>query len=124
MKQLYLQKARQIIEDAVLFYRDEPVGTLASIDTRLDDLNYKQVFTRDFFVCALFYLFDGKYRIVKNFLQTLVDLQSIERQMDCFDAGKGLMPASFHKEMQDGREVLVADFGARGIGRVTPVDSG
>ena len=96
---------------------------MAALDTDMASLNYDRIFTRDFFVSAIAFLLNGRYDIVKNFLTELVKLQSTEKEMDCFEAGEGLMPASFKKEKKEGREYLTADFGEKAIGRVTAVDS-
>lgn len=54
-----------------------------------------QVFVRDFVPSALAFLMNGEPEIVKNFLLKTLRLQSIEKRIDCFTLGEGVMPASF-----------------------------
>jgi glycogen debranching enzyme len=118
-------KAWRILEDAVVAYDGKPVGTVAARDPAVSALNYDQVFTRDFAVSAIAFLLNGKTDVVKNFLSIAVDLQSREKQLDCFRAGEGLMPASFKVDTDaTGKERLTPDFGEKAIARVAPVDSG
>jgi hypothetical protein len=56
---------------------------------------YVQVFVRDFVPSALAFLMNGEPDIVKNFLLKTLRLQSIEKRIDCFTLGEGVMPASF-----------------------------
>jgi glycogen debranching enzyme len=112
------------IEKSVVLYRGEPVGTVAARDPDVDALNYDQCFTRDFAVSAVAFLLRGQTDIVRNFLTTLVELQSRDKHLDCFRPGQGLMPASFAVQKQGSEEVLVPDFGEHAIARVAPVDSG
>jgi glycogen debranching enzyme len=112
------------LERSVVFYRGEPVGTVAARDPDVDALNYNQVFTRDFAVSAVAFLTRGETEIVRNFLTTLVELQSRDKHLDCFRPGEGLMPASFAVQKGDSEETLVPDFGEHAIARVAPVDSG
>lgn len=44
---------------------------------------------------ALAFLMNGEPEIVKNFLLKTLRLQSIEKRIDCFTLGEGVMPASF-----------------------------
>ena len=118
-----LKEAWQHLDDSTLYFQGRPIGTIAAMDTEMGSLNYNQIFTRDFFVSAIALLLNDRYDLVKYFLIELVRLQRIEKQMDCFEAGEGLMPASFMKEEKEGEEYLTADFGEKAIGRVTPVDS-
>jgi len=118
-------KAWSLLEASVVSCGEEPVGTVAARDPDTPALNYDQVFTRDFAVSAIAFLLNGKTDIVKNFLAAAVDLQSREKQLDCFRAGEGLMPASFKVAADEsGRPRLVPDFGEKAIARVAPVDSG
>jgi len=112
------------LEKSVIHYRGEPVGTVAARDPSSDDLNYDQCFTRDFAVSALAFLMRGETDIVRNFLTVLVELQSREKQMNCFQAGRGLMPASFAVKKTAQGDELIPDFGENAIARVAPVDSG
>lgn len=112
------------LDQSVLYYRDQPVGTVAARDPGDDTLNYDQCFTRDFAVSGLAFLMRGEFDIVRNFLTILVMLQSRQKQLSCFKAGQGLMPASFTVRDGGGGERLVPDFGEHAIARVAPVDSG
>lgn len=115
--------AWQQLEKAVVHYQGRPIGTVASFDPGPNPLNYDQVFTRDFFISALAFLLNDEFAIVRNFLSLTADLQATNKSTDCFEARRGLMPASFKTIQTDGHEKLVADFGEHAIGRVTPVDS-
>jgi hypothetical protein len=50
---------------------------------------------RDFVPSALAFLMNGEPEIVKNFLLKTLRLQAIEKRIDCFTLGEGVMPASF-----------------------------
>jgi glycogen debranching enzyme len=119
-----LTAAWEELEKSVVFFRGEPVGTVAARDPSSDALNYDQCFTRDFAVAAAVFLMRGRTDIVRNFLSALVELQRREKHIDCFRPGEGLMPASFAIKKQGSEEVLIPDFGENAIGRVPPVDSG
>ena len=112
------------MESAIISYHGKPVGTLAACDAQELALNYNQCFTRDFAVSAIAFLMRGQTDIVRNFLITVLNLQSCQKQMDCFTPGQGLMPASFKINSQEENEALKADFGERSVARVAPVDSG
>jgi glycogen debranching enzyme len=116
--------AWDLLEASVMRFAGKPLGTLAARDTIVQELNYDQVFTRDFAVSAFAYLLAGKPEIVANFLLEMVRLQRTERQFDCFEPGAGLMPASFKVEGVADSERIIADFGEHAIARVPPVDSG
>ena len=118
-----MASAYKTLEEAIIYYQDQPVGTLAARDRTVPNLNYDQCFTRDFAVSALVFLMQGKTDIVRNFLKLTLILQNHERQLDCFKPGTGLMPASFKIEVKGGKELVVPDFGEHAIARVTPVDS-
>lgn len=119
-----IDEAWNELEQSVIHYRGEPVGTVAARDREARALNYDQCFMRDFAVSAIAFLMRGRTDIVRNFLATLVELQSHDKHLDCFRPGHGLMPASFAVRRQDSEEVLVPDFGEHAIARVAPVDSG
>ncbi|NET55223.1 MAG: alkaline invertase [Symploca sp. SIO2E6] len=123
VKQDLFTKAWQALEDAVIYYKGRPVGTVAAHDPDVEALNYDHCFVRDFMSSAFVFLFNGKTEIVRNFLIETLALQSETKQMDCFNAGQGLMPASFKVLNKHGQQYLTADFGEHAIGRVTPVDS-
>ncbi|XP_020586580.1 neutral/alkaline invertase 3, chloroplastic-like [Phalaenopsis equestris] len=126
-------EALHLLQESVVYYCGTPVGTIAAkILTDGSDLNYDQVFIRDFISSGIAFLLMGEYDIARNFiLHTLLQLQSWEKTMDCHSPGQGLMPASFKVRTVplDGddsatEEVLDPDFGEAAIGRVAPVDSG
>ncbi|MEJ2309306.1 MAG: glycoside hydrolase 100 family protein [Gammaproteobacteria bacterium] len=119
-----LTAAWEQLEKSVVYFRGEPVGTVAARDPGSDALNYDQCFTRDFAVSAVAFLARGRSDIVRNFLKVLVSLQQREPHMESFRPGLGVMPASFAIQKKDHEEVLVPDFGENAIGRVAPVDSG
>lgn len=114
-------------QKSIVYFRSEPVGTIAAIDPSAEALNYNQVFVRDFVPSALAFLMNSEPEIVKNFLLKALRLQSNwEKRIDNFTLGKGAMPASF-KVLHDpirNNDTLMADFGESAIGRVAPVDSG
>ena len=116
--------ALQLLKAAVMHFNGRPLGTVAARDTIKQELNYDQIFVRDFAVSAFACLLENDTEIVANFLLEMVRLQQTQRQFDCFKPGEGLMPASFKVEMVDGEERIIADFGERAIARVPPVDSG
>ena len=99
-----LDEAWKYLEDSIVYFQGQPTGTVASRDTKTAILNYDQIFTRDFFVSAIAFLLNNRYDIVKNFLIQSVNLQGIEKRVDCFNAGSALMPASFKKEERQGEE--------------------
>lgn len=123
MQNPILQEAGQLHDQAVFRYQGNPVGTVAAHDPELDVLNYDQCFVRDFVPSALAFLIQGQGAIVRNFLIQTLALQSHEKQMDCFQPGPGLMPASFKVEFDQEKEYLTADFGEQAIARVPPVDA-
>lgn len=118
-----VEEAWKLLEAAIVYYQGRPVGTVAACDPYVEALNYDQCFVRDFVPVALLFLIHGKSEVVRNFLIETLTLQTSDKQMDCFNAGQGLMPASFKVESWDSHQYLRADFGEHAIGRVTPVDS-
>lgn len=111
---------------SLVYFRGQPVGTIAALDNSDEKLNYDQVFVRDFVPSALAFLMNGEPEVVKNFLLKTLRLQAWEKKIDRFQLGEGVMPASF-KVLHDpirNTETLIADFGESAIGRVAPVDSG
>ncbi|WP_396812296.1 glycoside hydrolase 100 family protein [Microcoleus sp. FACHB-SPT15] len=115
--------AWKALEDSIIYYCGHPVGTVAARDPDVEALNYNQCFVRDFVSSALIFLMNGQTEIVRNFLVETLALQSETKQMDYFNAGQGLMPASFKVATSYGEQYLTADFGEHAIARVTPVDS-
>lgn len=120
---ILVKEAWNLLEASMIYYQDHPIGTVAARDPSVDALNYDQCFVRDFVSSALLFLIHGQSDIVRDFLTETLALQSNDKQMDCFNAGRGLMPASFKVESWDGKQSIAADFGEHAIGRVTPVDS-
>lgn len=116
-------EAWKALEESVIYYYGRPVGTVAARDPDVEALNYNQCFVRDFVSSALIYLMNGKTDIVRHFLIETLALQDEPKQMDSFNAGMGLMPASFKVASNYGEQYLTADFGEHAIARVTPVDS-
>lgn len=116
-------EAWKALEESVIYYYGQPVGTVAARDPDVEALNYNQCFIRDFVSSALIYLMTGKTEIVRNFLVETLALQSATKQMEYFNAGQGLMPASFKVASNYGEQYLTADFGEHAIARVTPIDS-
>ncbi|CAK9233471.1 hypothetical protein BDL97_07G110300 [Sphagnum fallax] len=118
--------AWEALRRSLVYFRAKPVGTIAAMDPTEESLNYNQVFVRDFVPSALAFLMNGEPDIVKNFLLKTLRLQSIEKRIDCFTLGEGVMPASFkvlHDPLRK-TDTMIADFGESAIGRVAPVDSG
>jgi hypothetical protein len=116
-------EAWELLEESIIYYQGKPIGTVAAHDPEADALNYDQCFLRDFVPSALVFLMYGKAEIVRNFLVETLKLQSHEKQIDCFEPGAGLMPASFKVHSKGNEEFLVADFGELAIARVPPIDS-
>ncbi|XP_027091764.1 probable alkaline/neutral invertase D [Coffea arabica] len=119
--------AWEALRRSLVFFRDQPVGTIAAYDHASEEvLNYDQVFVRDFVPSALAFLMNGEPEIVKNFLLKTLQLQGWEKRIDRFKLGEGAMPASFKVLHDPDRktDTIVADFGESAIGRVAPIDSG
>ncbi|VFQ81930.1 unnamed protein product [Cuscuta campestris] len=121
-----MSEAWGALRRSIVSFRGQPVGTIAALDHSTEELNYDQVFVRDFVPSALALLMNGEQEIVRNFLLKTLRLQSWEKKIDQFKLGERVMPASF-KVLHDpvrNFETLIADFGESAIGRVAPVDSG
>lgn len=121
-----IAEAWENLRRSLVYFRGQPVGTIAAFGNSDEKLNYDQVFVRDFVPSALAFLMNGEPEIVKNFILKTLRLQSWEKKIDRFQLGEGVMPASF-KVLHDparNTETLIADFGESAIGRVAPVDSG
>lgn len=123
MDENILKDAWKVLDESIVEYRGEPIGTLAARNPNSEALNYNQVFTRDFVISAIAYLLEGKTQIVRNFLVQTMELQSREKHLDCFRAARGLMPASFEVRHNEGEETIVPDFGEKAIAKVAPVDA-
>lgn len=114
-----MEEAYAALDQSIFNFQNRPVGTVAACDPDVESLNYDQCFIRDFVSSALVFLIRGQYEIVQNFLEKTLRLQVKERQFDFFQPGFGLMPASFKIGIENGEQILKADFGDRAIGRVT-----
>ncbi|MFO8155837.1 MAG: glycoside hydrolase 100 family protein [Pseudomonadota bacterium] len=125
MAQEHLAGAYQLLEDSLLHFNGEPVGTCAAMDPKsLAAANYEECFVRDFVPSGLVFLLDGRTDIVRNFLLAVQSLRTRARSAAGHEIQPGVMPASFRVDCDDeGQEALLADFGERAIGRVAPVDS-
>ncbi|KAE8654044.1 putative alkaline/neutral invertase B [Hibiscus syriacus] len=115
-------EAWENLRRSTVYYRGQPVGTIAAMDHSVEELNYDQRF------CSkCFSLFDewGR-RDSEDFLLKTLHLQSWEKMIDQFKLGEGVMPASFKviHNPKTNSEILIPDFGESAIGRVAPVDSG
>ena len=118
-----LQSAYELLNRSLIYYQGDPIGTAAACDKRVVAANYNECFVRDFVPSAIVFLLDGKHEIVRNFLVTVMRLGGHQHVMKGHKRSMGLMPASFHVVKEDGKEEVIADYGDRAIGRVTPVDS-
>ena len=118
-----IQSAYELLNKSLIYYQGEPVGTAAACDESVVAANYNECFVRDFVPSAIVFLLSGKHEIVRNFLVTVMHLSGHQNVMKGHKRSMGLMPASFHVVTENGKENVIADFGDRAIGRVTPVDS-
>ncbi|KAB5557678.1 hypothetical protein DKX38_008587 [Salix brachista] len=110
----------------LVYFRSQPVGTIAALDHSVEELNHDQVFVRDFVPSALAFLMNEEHEVVRNFLLKTLHLQSREKMVDQCKLGAGVMPTSINMLHHPDRniETLMADFGESTIGIVAPVDSG
>ncbi|GMR07051.1 MAG: glycoside hydrolase 100 family protein [Gammaproteobacteria bacterium] len=125
MKKTKINAAYKLLENSILMFEGRPVGTIAAMggEDSLAAKNYNDCFIRDFVPCALVFLADGRSDIVRNFLETVLQLRTSEIIVSGHEVQPGVMPASFRVRKEGGKEILQADFGERAIGRVAPVDS-
>lgn len=115
-EELLVQLAKSILyEQALVKVDGELVGAIASIpkNKNSQDLNYNEVFIRDNVPVMIYLLLEGRFEIVRHFLNTCLRLQSDQFQT------RGIFPTSFVEI--EGK--LVADYGQRAIGRVCSVDA-
>jgi len=120
-----LDSAYKLLKRSIIRYKDQPVGTVAALQSEsLVAVNYAECFVRDFVPSAFVFLIQGDTEIVRNFLQTVLNLSAQQPVMKGHERAMGLMPASFKivKDI-DNKDHIIADFGERAIGRVAPVDS-
>jgi len=115
-EELLVQLAKSILyEQALVRVDGEFVGAIASIpkNKNSQDLNYNEVFIRDNVPVMIYLLLEGRFEIVRHFLNTCLRLQSDQFQT------RGIFPTSFVEIAGN----LVADYGQRAIGRVCSVDA-
>lgn len=117
------KQAWQLLEKSIIYYQGRPIGTVANYDSSEDASNYDHCFVRDFVSSALLFLSQGRYDIVRNFLEETLKLQPTKNELEAYTPIRGLIPASFKVISTNGKESLEADFGEHAIARVTPVDS-
>jgi glycogen debranching enzyme len=122
-RQSVVDSAYALLERSIISYDGEPVGTAAACDPSPVAANYTQCFIRDFVPSALVFLMNGRAEVVRNFLLTSMRVRKQQHVMPGHQRSLGLMPASFHIVTENDASQIVADFGDRAIGRVTPVDS-
>ena len=115
--------AKRLLDQARVHFQGRCIGTMAAVGSHQPELNYRQIFVRDFAVSAAAFLLDDEPTIVRNFLETTLSLQSVADTFDCLEPGRGLMPASFRPAGEPGSVHLDPDYGEESIARVTPVDS-
>ncbi len=118
-----IEAAYDLLERSLIYHRGRPVGTAAACNDSVVAANYKECFVRDFVPSALAFLTSGRHEIVRNFLETVMELSGHQQVMQGHKRSMGLMPASFHVVVEGDKEEVITDFGDRAIGRVTPVDS-
>lgn len=69
-------EALHLLQESVVYYCGTPVGTIAAkVLTDGNDLNYDQVFIRDFIPSGIAFLLKGEYDIVRNFILHTLQLQ-------------------------------------------------
>jgi beta-fructofuranosidase len=110
-----VQKAKQQFERTLVLARGRLVGSVAALEHPRSNqaLNYGEVFLRDNVPVMMYLLLQGRFDIVRHFLEVCLDLQSSSYQT------RGVFPTSFTE--QNGN--LIADYGQRSIGRITSVDA-
>jgi glycogen debranching enzyme len=118
-----IESAYELLHRSLIYHQGKPIGTAAACDDRVVAANYNECFVRDFVPSAIVFLLSGQHEIVRNFLVTVMQLGGHQHILKGHKRSMGLMPASFHVVEEDGKESVIADFGDRAIGRVTPVDS-
>jgi len=108
-------QAREHFERTLVRARGALVGSVAALEHpgRSGAANYGEVFLRDNVPVMLYLLLQGRFGIVRHFLEVCLELQCTSYQ------SRGVFPTSF-LELQGN---LVADYGQRSIGRITSVDA-
>jgi len=107
--------ARAHFERTLVQVRGAVVGSVAAMEhpSSGDAANYGEVFLRDNVPVMVHLLLEGRFAIVRHFLDVSLALQSRS------DQTRGIFPTSFLE--QD--SVLIADYGQRSIGRISSVDA-
>ena len=107
--------AEHLFERTLVTVRGQPAGALAALQTNLHDtaLNYGEIFLRDNVPVMVYLLLQGRFPIVRHFLDLCLELQSSSTRT------RGVFPTSFVEE----NGTIVADYGQRSIGRITSVDA-
>jgi len=72
---MFIDSARNLLEQSIIYYRGEPVGTSAAADPNPVAANYEEVFIRDFVPSAIYFLMRGQTGIVRNFLSEVMNLR-------------------------------------------------
>ncbi len=110
-----VQRAREHFERTLIRVRGELAGSVAALahPRNHQELNYGEIFLRDNVPVMVYLLLQGRFEIVRNFLDLCLELQSSAYQT------RGVFPTSFIE--QNGE--LIADYGQRSIGRITSVDA-
>jgi hypothetical protein len=113
-----VQTARDLLfQKAMVAIDGQWSGSVAAIPGRNakqgSELNYSEIFIRDNVPVMAYMLLEGKYDVVKNFLNLCLKLQSTQFQT------RGIFPTSFVEI--EGK--LVPDYGQRAIGRVVSIDA-
>ena len=91
-----IQSAYELLDRSLIYHQGRPVGTAAACDERVVAANYNECFVRDFVPSALVFLMSGRHEIVRNFLETVMQLSGHQQVMKGHKRSMGLMPASFH----------------------------
>ena len=90
-----VDSAYKLLQDSVIEYEGQPVGTVAALHADLPAENYQECFVRDFVPSALVFLLNGEFEIVRNFLRTILLLTDQQHRVAGHDIVPGVMPASF-----------------------------
>ena len=110
-----VQQAEHLFEQTLVTVRGQLAGAVAALESNLNnsELNYGEIFLRDNVPVMVYLLLQGRFEIVRHFLDLCVELQSRSYRT------RGVFPTSFVEE--DGQ--ILADYGQRSIGRITSVDA-
>jgi beta-fructofuranosidase len=107
--------AEALFEQTLVSVRGHLAGSMAALESKLHNssLNYKEIFLRDNVPVMVYLLLQGRFELVRHFLDLCLELQSRSYRT------RGVFPASFVEE--EGK--IVADYGQRSIGRISSVDA-